>query len=450
MSVGTTLVVLPNQLFEARHFPKSIEKIIIWEHPHYFTKYRYNKLKLVMHRASMKLYQKRMQKYKIIYIKFGDEFDIPPGAIMFRSADRLNLPKHIQYIENPNFLVGADAQAGYSNKTDKFYFNNFYMTMKRDLGILPNIKSTDKENRQRIPSKDFDKIPDVYKIKLSEEENMCLSEAINYIKRRFVRDRHLTEPPGPAWVTLQDEWNIPLTRRHALHKWNYFIQYKLALFAKYQDFMYFEEDLGHSTEQYHSGISSALNIGLINPQELIPSLLASTNKNAKEAYIRQLFWREYQLYCYRYCKPLWSRTPYFPATKKLTKSWYDGTVGIHPVDYCIKKAFDTGYLHHIERLMIMGNFMLLYGMQPRQSFKWFMEFSTDSYEWVMYQNVYDMVFNVTGGLTMRRIYISSSNYILKMSNLKKGDSGEWIDVWDQLYHKFIKKNKGKVGYPYET
>ena len=91
--------------------------------------------------------------------------------------------------------------------------------------------------------------------------------------------------------------------------------------------------------------------------------------------------------------------------------------------------------------MVIGNFMNLYGIKPKEGFKWFMEFSIDSYEWVMFQNVLDMVFFVSGGKTMRKPYISSSNYILKMSYYKKGD---WSKKWDEMFHNFIKKNKLKM------
>ena len=116
-------------------------------------------------------------------------------------------------------------------------------------------------------------------------------------------------------------------------------------------------------------------------------------------------------------------------------------LGILPVDNCIINGFNTGYLHHIERLMIIGNFMNLSGIHPNEGFKWFMEFACDSFLWVMHQNVYDMVFFVTGGKTMRRPYISSSNYILKMSDYKKDN---WCNEWNELYKIFIKKNKKKL------
>jgi deoxyribodipyrimidine photolyase-related protein len=163
--------------------------------------------------------------------------------------------------------------------------------------------------------------------------------------------------------------------------------------------------------------------------------------NSYEGYIRQLFWREYQLYCYNYVDfDSALKNPYFNYKNKINKSWYDGTTGNEVVDDTIKKGFDTGYLHHIERLMVMGNYMNLREIKPEDGFKWFIEFAIDSYDWVMYQNVYDMVFFVTTK-TMRKPYISSENYLLKMSDYKKG---KWSEEWRDLYNKFLKKNKDKL------
>ena len=91
--------------------------------------------------------------------------------------------------------------------------------------------------------------------------------------------------------------------------------------------------------------------------------------------------------------------------------------------------------------MIIGNYMVLSGIAPKEGFRWFMEMSCDSYEWVMTQNVLDMVFFVSGGITMRRPYLSSSNYINKMGNYQKG---EWCEEWDKLYREFKKDKKDKL------
>jgi len=325
------------------------------------------------------------------------------------------------------------------------------MFAKKKLDIMPNIKSKDKYNRKTIPKEKIKDIPPPYKIKLNKTEKSILNSSILYVKKFFNKN------VGPEWKNINsNSWNIPLTYLHAKSVFKYFIKNKLEQgFGKYQDYLFFPHPDYETPNSllYHSGISSSLNIGLLNPHEIIEPTIKSNNINSKEAFIRQLFWREYQRYCYNYCKNLHSKTlqkGYFKAKKYYDiKKWYNGTIDILPIDYCIKKAFNEGYLHHIERLMVVGNFMLLSGVNPQEGFKWFMEFSIDSYEWVMYQNVYDMVFYITKGQTMTRPYISSSNYILKMSNLTPKMSEYWSKIWDKLYDDFLKKNKGNVGYPYE-
>ncbi len=217
-----------------------------------------------------------------------------------------------------------------------------------------------------------------------------------------------------------------------------FIKTKFKKFGPYQDII--NKDNPYN---YHSILSSSINIGLLNPLEIVKIIGKYKNRipiNSFEGYLRQLFWREYQVLCYLNTKINFKKN-YFGNKKKLTKDWYEGTLNIPPVDDLIKSGFETGYIHHIGRLMVIGNFMNLSGISPKEGFKWFMEFSIDSYEWVMHQNVYDMVFFVTAGKTTTRPYISSSNYILKMSNYKRS---EWCNVWDTLYHKFINKNKKKL------
>ena len=161
-----------------------------------------------------------------------------------------------------------------------------------------------------------------------------------------------------------------------------------------------------------------------------------------EGFYRQLFWREYQRYCYIYVD--WGKyleEPYFPLTNKLEDKWYYGATNIPLLNDIICKAFKNAYLHHIERLMVVGNLMMLHEIDPRDGFRWFMEFSIDSYDWVMYQNVYDMVFHITGGETMTRPYITSSNYLTKMSNYK---GGMWENVVTNKYHQFLEKYKDKL------
>jgi len=124
--------------------------------------------------------------------------------------------------------------------------------------------------------------------------------------------------------------------------------------------------------------------------------------------------------------------------RKIPNSFYNGDTGIEPIDDTIKKINNSAYANHIERLMIIGNFMLLCEFEPNEVYKWFMEMFIDSYDWVMVPNVYGMSQFSDSGMMSTKPYISSSNYILKMSNYKKGD---WCKIWDSLFWNFMDKQR---------
>ena len=124
--------------------------------------------------------------------------------------------------------------------------------------------------------------------------------------------------------------------------------------------------------------------------------------------------------------------------RKIPTSFYSGTTGIPPVDDVIKKVLNTGYAHHIERLMILGNFMVLCEFDPDEVYQWFMELFIDAYDWVMVPNVYGMSLFADGGLMSTKPYISSSNYIMKMSNYSRGN---WQASWDGLFWAFMDKHR---------
>ncbi|HNA18238.1 MAG TPA: FAD-binding domain-containing protein, partial [Ferruginibacter sp.] len=115
--------------------------------------------------------------------------------------------------------------------------------------------------------------------------------------------------------------------------------------------------------------------------------------------------------------------------------FYTGATGIKPVDETIGKLLKSAYNHHIERLMILSNFMLLCEFDPDEVYRWFMEMYIDAYDWVMVPNVYGMGQFADGGLMCTKPYISGSNYILKMSDYKKGEA--WAGIWDALFWRFL-------------
>ena len=415
-----TFLILPHQLFAEEYLPEEEYEYVLWEHPQYFTKYNYNKKRLVMHRASMKYYQDYLKKnkHKVTYYEYNKKPKLTEYD-MFDPIDKLGLKGDIY--ESPNFLLTEDDYNRYREKTDKFFFHNFYNWSKKELDIIPKIKSQDKLNRNKLPSKKMD-IPDLP----PNGDKKYIDEAVRYVNKNFSKNYGTAE-------------NFQFPVSHSVsRKWlKDFVKDKFKLYGDYQDAITDRHDY-----LYHSCLSTCINIGLLNPSEIIEYIdekKAGIPMNSYEGYIRQLFWREYQRYCYIHYN--FNGKNYFGNNKKMGKGYYDGTTGIVPVDDCIKKAFENGYLHHIERLMVVGNYMNLDGIKPMDGMRWFIEFSCDSYEWVMHQNVLDMVFCVTGGDTMRKPYISSSNYILKMSDYEEG---EWSKEWNKKFRNFTDKNKDKL------
>lgn len=410
-----SLLILPTQLFEQKFLPE-INHVTIYEHPHYFKKYNYNKKKLILHRASMQYYKDYLKQYgyTVKYIPFSNPLP-KKQYIMFDPVDVIKLPSNVKIIESPNFLLTNEHLKQYQEKTKKYSFTGFYMTVKKWLNILPKVKSQDKQNRKSLPKNIT--IPNV---PTNKSDLRYIKMGIQYVKKYFPNNPGTTE-----------NFMFPITHKTAKKWLQDFINYKFNNFGNYQDAI-----SSNNSFLFHSLLSTSINIGLLNPKMIIDQVLKKkTPLNSLEGFVRQLFWREYQRYCYltidfkKYIKQ--KRT-------KINNAWYNGTTDVVLVNDMIKKAFKNGYLHHIERLMVIGNYMNLSNVDPREGHKWFMEFSCDSYEWVMAQNVYDMVFYVTKGLTMRRPYISSSNYIVKMSNYKCGD---WCKIWNIKYNKYIKKHK---------
>jgi deoxyribodipyrimidine photolyase-related protein len=444
------LLIFPNNLFEVEYLPKKnkINKVYLIEEPIFFgnrkIKLNLNKLKMVLHRASMKYYYDYLDEngYKPKYIEYKELnksgynkfFSNEEKYYYFQLNDHLlqkkinNYFKNIEELTNPNFLLAKKQLDKYHNEKDsknKFFHKNFYNFVKKELKILENEKSYDEENRNSIPE-DI-KIPKLPKKTKSKYEN----EAIKYIEEIFPKN------PGNS-----DNLIFPITHKDSKKWLKYFLRKKFSKYGDYQDSI--SKD---NWFLFHSTLSPMINCGLINPK----SIVKEVNKyyenndidiNNYEGFIRQIIgWREYQRYCYLYEYDKMVNKNFFGNENKLTKKWYNGETGIKPVDDCIKIAFKYGYLHHILRLMVMANFMNLCRIKPIEAYKWFMEFSVDSYDWVMIQNVYSMGMWSDGGLTMKKPYITTDNYILKMSNY---DEEKWCEKWRSLFYVFLKDNKKKI------
>ncbi len=183
-----------------------------------------------------------------------------------------------------------------------------------------------------------------------------------------------------------------------------------------------------------------LNTGLLEPAKVIRKVIEFVSHrdipiNSLEGFVRQIIgWREFIRIVYEREGSRQRNKNFWGFNRKIPECFWNGSTGILPVDNVIKKLLKTGYSHHIERLMVMGNFMLLCEFDPNEVYNWFMTLYVDSYDWVMVPNTYGMTQFADGGLMTTKPYISGSNYLVKMGNYKKGD---WQQTWDGLFWRFM-------------
>ena len=224
-----------------------------------------------------------------------------------------------------------------------------------------------------------------------------------------------------------------------------FIENFLKDFGDYEDAMTTQDNWVN-----HSILSPYLNCGLLTPKQILSKLTQKLENQpdlieklaSVEGYIRQLIgWREWVkgMYDTQY-KTIISQYNFFGATKPLPRYfWFENLEELEniPLKEVLIKVRDFGYAHHIERLMILANWMTLSGYDPVESLDWFSSMFVDALDWVMVPNVIGMGLYADGGIFATKPYVSSSNYILKMSNYAKGD---WTTEWDDLFWDFLMTN----------
>jgi deoxyribodipyrimidine photolyase-related protein len=198
-----------------------------------------------------------------------------------------------------------------------------------------------------------------------------------------------------------------------------------------------------------------MNIGLITDTQVVDISYKFYLKNIKkisiqsfEGFIRQVIgWRNYVYTLYHLEYETLYESNQLKHHNNINDKFWLGETGILPIDSIINKIVKYSYAHHIERLMYLGNFMLLCLIEPKQVYNMFMEWTIDAYDWVMIPNIFGMSQFADGGLMMTRPYFSSSNYLLKMSDYKRGD---WTFDWDSIYYYFINKHKSFLLKNYAT
>ena len=344
------------------------------------------------------------------------------------------LPIELKIYQSPAFLNTKEDFKLYLQKNKKPFMKKFYEDSRKRFKVLVDSHqnpiggkwSFDEDNRNKLKSNVF--VPNI-QFPVIDETTINVIKLVNVM---------FPDHPG----TLEEDGSnfyLPVSRVTALEWFEVFLTERFYNFGAYEDALSLDHEI-----LFHSLLSPLLNLGLLIPKEIIQRSLefAKVNKtplNSLEGFIRQILgWREFVRGIYGEFSEVQDKKNFFNHTRKLSNDWYSGTTGITPLDFAIKKVMKNGYLHHIERLMIVSNLMLLCEIDPNEVHRWFNELFVDSMDWVMGPNVYGMGQFSDGGIFATKPYICGSNYILKMSNFTKG---EWSVEMDALYWSFIFKNR---------
>ncbi|MBI5808191.1 MAG: cryptochrome/photolyase family protein [Ignavibacteriales bacterium] len=449
------VLIFQHQLFEEHPALDSDRVVYLTEEFLFFRQYKFHKQKLMLHRSSMKFYQDYLErnKLKVIYIDSSNELSdirklIPhlkrKGIEEIHFADvadnwlekRINQTAEksgikIHEYSSPAFLNAKDELKEYFKGKKKYSQTDFYIKQRKKFGILLDEDGSpvggkwtfDTENRLKYPA--AKKPPQVN----FPSENKYYEEAVKYVSVNF----------SDNYGDINKNFIYPNTFEESKKWFNEFLEKRFSEFGDYEDAIVIGENILH-----HSVLTPMLNIGLLTPKYTVEETLKYSKKhkiplNSVEGFIRQIIgWREFIRGVYESSGSYQRTKNYWGFKRKIPESFWNGTTGIEPLDITIKKVLQTGYCHHIERLMVLGNFMLLCEFDPDEVYRWFMELFIDAYDWVMVPNVYGMSQFADDGLMATKPYISGSNYLMKMSDYKKGD---WQLIWDGLFWRFMDKHR---------
>ncbi|MEJ5275488.1 MAG: cryptochrome/photolyase family protein [Thermogemmata sp.] len=443
----TAALIYPHQLFHPHPAVRGADVIFLVEEPLLLSQYNFHKQKLIFHRASMQRYWKE-QVPPARYVPVGELTDTGAIVLQIQAAgcdavrvvdpcddwllSRLQAAcaargVRLTVLPDPHFLTPQAEIEAFAQGRKTFFFTEFYIRQRKRLGILLTAEgqpkggkwSFDPENRQRLPAGLQPPAP------IFPPEDKYVWEAREYVRRHFPNAPGADTPfLYPTSAVQARDWLAEFLERRFVH----FGAYEDAISARYGVL-------------FHSVLTPVLNVGLLSPGEVVEAALRYEGRvplNSLEGFLRQVIgWREFVRLVYL-ARGRFQRTRNFwRHTRPVPKSFYEARTGILPLDTILHRVLQTAYCHHIERLMVLGNFLLLCEVAPDAVYQWFMEMFIDAYDWVMVPNVYGMSQYADGGLMTTKPYISGSSYIRRMSDFPHG---EWCAIWDALYWRFIDRH----------
>ncbi|MEL6533824.1 MAG: cryptochrome/photolyase family protein [Bacteroidota bacterium] len=347
-------------------------------------------------------------------------------------------------VDSEHFLTDRTTLAEMFKGKKTYLMESFYRKMRKQYDILMEGTEPvtgrwnyDAENRKKLP-KAFSIPPALF-----FQHNLIALDSL--LDEQGVETLGQGEAQSFPW---------PLTRDEALQTLDHFIEYLLPLFGTYQDAMHSDE-----TYLYHSRLSFALNVKILSPLEVVKRVEEAWLQDPErvslaqvEGYIRQIIgWREYMRGVY------WAHMPEYADRNRLghkrsLPQWYwTGETKMNCLRHSITQSLEHAYAHHIQRLMVTGNFALLAGVHPDEVDAWYLGIYIDAIEWVEITNTRGMSQFADGGLVGTKPYVSSANYIHKMSNYctschydKKEKVGENACPFNSLYWHFYDRHREQL------
>ena len=363
-------------------------------------------------------------------------------------------PLKVNILQDDRFIASHGEFERWAEGRKQLRMEYFYRDMRRKTGLMmagdkPAGEKWNYDHDNRKPAKGEITVAGP----LTFEPDTVVAEVLDLVEARFGGNFGEVRP-----------FRFATTRAQALEALAYFVSHALPQFGDYQDAMLEGEDT-----LYHAVISPYLNIGLLGPLEVCQAVEAAWQQgdvpiNAAEGFIRQIIgWREYVRGIYFLEGPDYPTRNVLNQTRELPALYWGAETKMNCLSHAVDQTRRTAYAHHIQRLMVTGNFALLAGVDPGQVHGWYLEVYADAFEWVEAPNTVGMSQFADGGIIASKPYVSSGAYINRMSDYCKGchykvatKTGEEACPFNLLYWHFLDRhrarfsNNARMGNMYRT
>lgn len=381
-------------------------------------------------------------KYKFTHFEYQEPDEYRVDENLKQLISQLNISH--QLYSSEHFLSDRLELGDFFKGKKAFLMESYYRYMRKKFNILMDGSQPltgqwnyDNDNRKKLPVN--------HKVMPPLEFNNDVSLILNDIKK--------TKVESIGWIDAKN-YIWPINRQQSLVLLQFFVSECLPLFGTYQDAM-----TPNGWSLYHARLSFSLNIKLISPLEVIQAAIAEWNKrpdeidfNQIEGFVRQIIgWREYMRGIYWHKMPGFAKLNYFENSKKLPQWYWTGKTKMNCLKHSINQSLNYAYAHHIQRLMVTGNFALLAGVHPDAIDQWYLGIYIDAIEWVEITNTRGMSQFADGGIVGTKPYVSSATYIDKMSHYcgscfykKEKKTGDKACPFNSLYWNFYDQHENKL------